>query len=47
MQDETLDSQNGLVAIIEAATKADLTNTKVNPNSKRVVFNSYGDEVTL
>ena len=45
MQDKTLDSQNGLVAIIEAAMKADLTN--VIPNSKRVVFNSDGDEVTL
>lgn len=47
MQDEISDPQNGLAAIIEAAMKADLTNEKVNPNSKRVVFNSYGDEVTL
>ena len=47
MLEDTSDSQNGLVAIIEAAMKADLTDAKVNPNSKRVVFNSYGDEVTL
>jgi hypothetical protein len=47
MRNWNMEPQDGPIAIIEAAMKADLTNTKVNHNSNRVVFNSYGDEVIL
>lgn len=52
MKDWNIGVQDGLVAIIEAAMKADhikkpYAYNKTKPNSQRIVFNSHGNDVTL